>query len=123
MPGAQISITSSKYAEDACKKMGLEENVMEVCKATADNISKLEILTGKKPSTIAGVALHMILQRSPKYSAQFTCVEIAKFLGIGDAAIRNSYREVEDLENDILPIGFVQKMIWEFKENEKHKLY
>ena len=87
--------------------MGLEENVTEVCKATADNISKLEILTGKKPSTIAGVALYMILKRSPKYSAQFSCFEIAKYLCIGDAAIRNSYREVEDLENDILPIGFV----------------
>lgn len=53
----------------------------------------------------------MILKRSPKYSAKYNCVEISKILNIGDAAIRNSYREVEDLENDILPIGFVQKMV------------
>lgn len=108
MPGAQLSVSSSKYAEDACKKMNLEQNVIDVCKATADNISKLEILTGKKPSTIAGVAIYMILKRSPKYSAKYNCYEIAKILNIGDAAIRNSYREVEELENEILPIGFVQ---------------
>ena len=39
----------------------MEPHVIDVCKATADNISKLEILTGKKPATIAGVAIYMIV--------------------------------------------------------------
>jgi hypothetical protein len=44
--------------------------VTELCKKTAENISKLEILTGKKPATIAGVAIHMILRKSPNYSSK-----------------------------------------------------
>jgi transcription initiation factor TFIIB len=110
MPGAQLGQTSSKYCEDACKKMLLENEVTEVCKATADQISKLEILTGKKPATIAGVAIWMILKRSPKYSARYNPFEISKVLCVGDVAIKNAYREVEDLENEILPIGFQQKL-------------
>ena len=36
MPGAQLGKSSSKYTEDACKKMELENEVIETCKATAD---------------------------------------------------------------------------------------
>ena len=63
-------------------------------------------MTGKKPATIAGVAIWMILKRSPKYSARYNPFEISKVLSVGDVAIKNAYREVEDLENEILPIGF-----------------
>ena len=97
--------------------MGFEENVIEVCKAIAEKISKLKIFEGMKPSTIACVTILMILQRSPKYSAIFDCVEIGKSLGIkDDAAIRKLFRKIDDLENDILPIGFLQKIITEQKE-------
>lgn len=65
LPGAYLSQNSAKHAEEACIKMKLDKDVIEVCKATADNISKLEVLTGKKPATIAGVAIYMIVKRSP----------------------------------------------------------
>ena len=39
----------------------LDEYAVNTCKATAENISKLEVLTGKKPATIAGVAIYMIV--------------------------------------------------------------
>lgn len=81
---------------------------MAFCQEAADNISKLEVLTGKKPSTIAGVATYMIVKRIPKYN-RVGCPEISNILGIGEIAIKNAYKEVEDLESDILPISFIQK--------------
>ena len=106
LPGAQLSQTSSKYAEDAGKKLGLEKEIITFCQEAADNISKLEILTGKKPSTIAGVAIYMIVRRIPKFN-RIGCLEISNILGIGEIAIKNAYKEVEDLESDILPITFI----------------
>lgn len=107
LPGSLLSQSSSKHAEDASKKLGLDKEVSEICKATADNISKLEVLTGKKPATIAGVAIYMIIRRSPRYSSTIGSSEIAEMLGMGEAAIKNGYKEIEDYEDDILPIGFV----------------
>ena len=74
LPGQHLSVTSSKYAEDAAKKLGLEPNVIDVCRATADNISKLEVLTGKKPATIAGVAIYMIVLLSPELLKKIDCL-------------------------------------------------
>ena len=110
MPGANLGQSASRYAEEAAKKLGLENEVAEVCKATADNISKLEVLTGKKPATIAGVAIFMIVSHSPVLKQQLDCALISQILGMGEAAVKNAYREVEDLESDILPMGFQQRL-------------
>ena len=107
LPGSILSLSSSKHAEDAANKLGLDKEVTEICKTTADNISKLEVLTGKKPATIAGVAIYMIIRRSPSYSQKISSAEIAEMIGMGEAAIKNGFKEIEDLEDDILPIGFV----------------
>lgn len=107
LPGSLLSLSSSKHAEEASRKLGLDKDVTEVCKATADNISKLELLTGKKPATIAGVAILMIIRRSPKYSKDITSQDIAQILNMGEPAIKNAFKEVEDLESDILPVGFI----------------
>ena len=109
IPISIFTLTSSKYAEDACKRLKLDEETMEFCKATADNISSLEILTGKKPSTIAGVAIMMIVQRTPLYSCKISFYEVSIILGMGESAIKSAYREVEDLERDILPVEFLQR--------------
>lgn len=57
--------TCSKYAEQASKQLGLNDQVTNWIKATADNIQQAEVLTGKKPATIAGVALWVLLKRLP----------------------------------------------------------
>lgn len=97
LPGQQLSASSAQCAEDAAQKMGLDSAVVDVCRQTAENISKLEVLTGKKPATIAGVAIFMITQLSPELSSKFDCASISNILGMGEAAIRGSFREVEDL--------------------------
>ena len=109
LPGGIIGQSSISHAEEAATKLGLNKDVVEVCKATADNISKLEELTGKKPATIAGVAIWMIVCRSPDLRLMFDCASIAKTVDMGEAAIRNAYQIVAPLENQILPIGFITK--------------
>jgi hypothetical protein len=39
-------------------------DIIEACKKTADNLSALHAMEGKKPQTIAGVAIMMVLQYS-----------------------------------------------------------
>lgn len=37
-------------------------DILTACKQTADNLSALQAMEGKKPQTIAGVAIMMVLQ-------------------------------------------------------------
>jgi len=106
LPGAVLGQSSSEYAEDAATKLKLDPDVIEICKATADNISKLEVLTGKKPATIAAVAILMIVNHSPMLRQRIDCSLISQTLNMGESAIKNALREVEPLEADILPVGF-----------------
>lgn len=107
LPNAVMNQTSSKYAEDAATKLKLPENVVALCKNTAENISKLEILTGKKPATIAGVAIWMIVRRSPALKASIPSpAVIADMLGMSEPAIKSAFKEVECVEDDVLPVGF-----------------
>lgn len=106
LPSQILNRTSANYAEEASKKLGLPENITVLCKATAENISKLEILTGKKPATIAGVAVWMIVKRSPSLRNNIKSLcQIAEILGMSEAAIKSAYKEVEIVEDDILPVG------------------
>jgi transcription initiation factor TFIIIB Brf1 subunit/transcription initiation factor TFIIB len=109
LPGGMIGQSSISHAEEAATKLGLNADVVEVCKATADNISKLEELTGKKPATIAGVAIWMIVCRSPDLRQSIDCSMVAKTVDMGEAAIKNAYQIVMPLESQILPVGFITK--------------
>ena len=37
-------------------------DIVKVCKQTADNLQSLQALEGKKPQTVAGVTIMMVLQ-------------------------------------------------------------
>ena len=97
MPGQQLTDTSTQVAEAAARKLKLDEEVVDLIRNTAENISRLEVLTGKKPATIAGVAILMIIQHSPWLSDRLNCQKISSLLGIGESAIKNAFRDVEDL--------------------------
>ena len=69
MPGnSMLGTNSSGYVDRVASKLKLPEDIATLCRQTADNITKSEILTGKKPATIAGVALWFILRRNLVYS-------------------------------------------------------
>lgn len=62
---AVVGQSSSKYVEQAATSLELDENATNLCRKTAENIQSAEVLTGKKPATIAGVAMWIILKRIP----------------------------------------------------------
>ena len=107
MPSAAINQSSSKYASDAAKKLKMSEYFVQCCQQTADNISKLEVLTGKKPATIAGVAIWIIVKRCPSLKQTIPSLQIvSEVLGMSEPAVKSAYKEVEIVEEEVIPIGF-----------------
>ena len=51
----------SRFVEKACQKLGYSPAVLRAAKITAENFSKLALLEGRRPQTIAGVSLFMTL--------------------------------------------------------------
>jgi hypothetical protein len=43
---------------------------------------------------------------SKTLSDQIDCAKISSIVGMGETAIKMSYKEVEPIKSDILPIGF-----------------
>lgn len=111
LPGATIGMTASKYTEKACKKLNIDSDTTEICMITADNITNTGILTGRKPSTIACVAIYMIMKKSPQLLRANPLHVICQTLEMGETAVKNAYKEVEEIESDILPMKYIQKLV------------
>ena len=60
-------IPPSHIVDDVCQKLNYGPEIMRAAKITADNFSKNALCEGKRPHTIAGVSLFMVLQFSKKY--------------------------------------------------------
>jgi len=56
----KVNLQAAHVAEQACNKLGLPMDVLSAAKETAVNIDKLQILSGRNPQTVAGVALYMV---------------------------------------------------------------
>lgn len=65
------------------------------------------MLTGKKPATIAGVAIWMIVKQSASLRQVVPSpLVIADILNMSEPAIKSAYKEVELIEGDVIPVGF-----------------
>jgi hypothetical protein len=51
----------------------------------------------------------MIVQRTPQYQFKVSFAQVCQILGMGEPAIKSAFREVEDLESDILPPEFLKR--------------
>lgn len=60
-------IPPSHIVDDVCQKLNYGPEILRAAKITADNFSKHALCEGKRPHTIAGVSLFMVLQFSKKY--------------------------------------------------------
>ena len=99
-----LSTSSGKYVEQAAETLGLPANVTNWCRQAAENIQAAEVLTGKKPATIAGVALWLVIRRVTELKDKFLLpLDLANALTISEAAIKSAAREVEPVEKAILP--------------------
>mmetsp|Transcript_39893 Transcript_39893/g.29428 ORF Transcript_39893/g.29428 Transcript_39893/m.29428 type:complete len:93 (-) Transcript_39893:35-313(-) len=75
-------------------------DVTTASEATAKNISKLQLLQGRHPQTIAGVAIFIISSLSTE---KRSCAEIAKAVNMTEPTIRQAYKIVYEFRDKILP--------------------
>jgi len=95
----------SQIVEAACYKLGLPPEILRAAKITADNFSKLALCEGKRPTTIAGVSLFMVLQFSKKYRDECTSLleKVSKEVDITTSTIKETYSSVYRLRDKLLP--------------------
>lgn len=94
---------ASKVAETACNSLKLPMDIMSACKQTADNLSALHAMEGKKPQTIAGVAIMMVLQYSKIMVGQVGIDEVATAVDIKPSTINEILRQTAVLREHVLP--------------------
>ena len=81
---------------------------------TVTNLVSSEILTGKKPLLIAGVAIWMVVQKCPLFSkTRKKPLLVQRAMGIccKSPYIKNYYREVQSVEDLILPVSLKSQKI------------
>ena len=98
----------SRFVEKACQKLGYSLPVLRAAKITAENFSKLALLEGRRPQTIAGVSLFMTLtlvcqDKSKNMSSQQLLDQISKCVEITTATIKDTYSEVYKYRDKLLP--------------------
>jgi transcription initiation factor TFIIIB Brf1 subunit/transcription initiation factor TFIIB len=57
----QARMMASKVAESCCNTLKLPMDIVQACKQTADNLQSLSAMEGKRPQTVAGVAIMMVI--------------------------------------------------------------
>lgn len=73
-----------------------------------NNLVENEVLTGKKPATIAGVAIWLVVTKHPELMATIkTPMVVQKAVGLNanHPHVKDRWRDVEPIENIILPEG------------------
>ena len=89
----QTRLFASKVAEQACNRFELPKDIVQACKTTSDNLSSLQVTEGKKPQTIAGAAIYMVLQESRAIKTkEITIEDIANVVEIKPATILDTCR-------------------------------
>ena len=92
-PMYQTRLFASKVAEQACNRFELPIDIVQACKTTSDNLSSLQVTEGKKPQTIAGAAIYMVLQESRAIKTkEITIEDIANVVEIKPATILDTCR-------------------------------
>ena len=60
-----MSWSPQQHVEMACQKLEIPPEIEAQCQEAVTNLVHLEVLTGKKPATIAGVAIWMVVNKYP----------------------------------------------------------
>ena len=70
-------IQPADIVQEVCGRLKLPEDVRRAAAITAENFSRMSLCEGKKPQTIAGVALFMVTQKMKKRNELDALNEIA----------------------------------------------
>lgn len=96
-----------QHVEMGCEKLQIPKDIAALCQETVTNLVELEVLTGKKPATIAGVAIWMVVNKHPEllqYIKSPMAVQKAVGLNANHPHVKDRWRDVEPIENLILPV-------------------
>ena len=90
-----IRILPSNIVNTACNKLKYPIGVSNAAKLTAENFGRLAICEGKKPQTIAGTAMFMVmlLQKGRELNENDLLDEISEVVEIGKPTIRECYNQ------------------------------
>ena len=92
-------------AEHACNALELPSDIVNASKITSDNLSSLQVAEGKKPQTLAGAAIYMVLQasRTIKTTKEITLEDIANTVEIKPATIIETCKLTASFKEHLLP--------------------
>lgn len=84
---------------------------MNASKITSDNLSSLQVLEGKKPQTLAGAAIYMVLQASKvlKQQKEIQLDDIAQAVEIKPATILEACKLTASYREHLLPDFWVSQ--------------
>lgn len=105
-PKLNTNLKPSQCIAQISNRLSLNGDVEDQCKAVAEILEKQELLTGRSPFTIAGVAAYMVTQVQKESPKSFK--EIALASKLADATIRNAYKIIQGYKYDLLG-GFANK--------------
>lgn len=80
--------------------MSLAQDVHTAAIHVAEQITRLELATGKQPQTIAGVSLFIVTQLSVD---KRPLSEIAATVEITEQTIKQAYKDIYQFRKDIIP--------------------
>lgn len=103
-----MQLDAKQIAESAVNRMGLPMDVLNAASFATQQITNLQIATGRQPQTIAGVAIYMISSLS---TDKRSMCEIASALNITEPTIKQGYKDIYEYRNEIIPTW------WKPKEN------
>ena len=69
----------------------MPHDVMQAAKLTCENFTRLSICEGKKPQTIAGVALFMVTMKMKRRREHDALADISTAVDIGQNTIKECY--------------------------------
>ena len=99
-PTLKIGLKPSQCIPQILVSLGLQGPIEEKCRNVADYITTKEMLTGRNPYTLAGVAIYLVTQLTMDQKKSFKDIGVA--VKLSHSTIRNAYKDLYEYRFEIL---------------------
>ena len=89
----KVNLDIKQLTDQAANRLHLPQDVNNAARFAASKIEDLNLLQGRQPVTIVGVAIYIVTQLSKDKKS---CGEIASSVNLSEQTIRQAYRDVYD---------------------------
>ena len=88
-----VALQPAQIVTSTCNKLELHAEIMQAARATAENFKHQALCEGKRPTTIAGVSIYMVIKYSKRYKHEHHAwlEKIAKVVEISSETIKETY--------------------------------